>query len=98
MVDHGTPLLKVNQVREGVGKQMKNILGVKLAEFSTCAMERRLGSQYDFNEPLLEKLLQKWMNEKISEVVVSQFFYSQVGMLVRAGILLRSVSPTLTKG
>ena len=98
MVDHGTPLLKVNQVREGVGKQMKNILGVKLAEFSTCAMDRRLGSQYDFNEPLLEKLLQKWMNEKISEVVVSQFFLLPGRHAGPGGDLAQICQPYIDKG
>jgi hypothetical protein len=74
MVDHGTPLPEVNQVREDVGQQMKERMGSGIARFSTCAMERRPDPQYDFNDPLLENLLQKWMNEGIREVVVSQFF------------------------
>ncbi len=74
MVDHGTPLLEVNQVREQVGEEMKGILGVQIAEFSTCAMERRPDPQYDFNNPLLETLLEQWHQQGVSEVVVSQFF------------------------
>jgi len=74
MVDHGTPLLEVNQVREQVGEEMKGILGGQIAEFSTCAMERRPDPQYDFNNPLLETLLEQWHQQGVSEVVVSQFF------------------------
>lgn len=74
MVDHGTPLPEVNQVREDVGEQMRQLLGTEIAQFSTCAMERRPDPIYDFNDPLLENLLQKWMDVGIREVVVSQFF------------------------
>ena len=74
MVDHGTPLLEVNQVRELVGEEMQRILGGQISGFSTCAMERRPDPQYDFNNPLLETLLDQWHQEGVSEVVVSQFF------------------------
>ena len=74
MVDHGTPLLEVNQVRELVGEEMQRILGCQIGGFSTCAMERRPDPQYDFNDPLLETLLEQWHQEGVSEVVVSQFF------------------------
>jgi len=74
MVDHGTPLPEVNQVRELVGEEMKRILDGQIAGFSTCAMERRPDPQYDFNNPLLETLLEQWHQEGVSEVVVSQFF------------------------
>ena len=74
MVDHGTPLPEVNQVREVVGSQMKERMGNEIAGFSTCAMERRPDQQYDFNDPLLENLLQGWIDQGIREVVLSQFF------------------------
>ena len=74
MVDHGTPLLEVNKVRELVGEEMQRILGGQISGFSTCAMERRPDPQYDFNNPLLETLLDQWHQEGVSEVVVSQFF------------------------
>jgi sirohydrochlorin ferrochelatase len=74
MVDHGTPLPEVNQVREDVGAQMKQLLGTEIGTFSTCAMERRPDPQYDFNNPLLEDLLEEWMEEGVQEVVLSQFF------------------------
>lgn len=74
MVDHGTPLPEVNQVREDVGEDMRQRLGSEVSGFSTCAMERRPDPQYDFNDPLLENLLEKWMRDGTREVVVSQFF------------------------
>ena len=55
MVDHGTPAKPVNAVRNFLGKQLAEMLdGV---EFSVASMERRDGEAYDFNEPLLERLL-----------------------------------------
>ena len=74
MVDHGTPLPEVNQVREVVGSQMKERMGNEIAGFSTCAMERRSDQRYNFNDPLLEDLLEEWMEQGIREVVLSQFF------------------------
>ena len=45
--------------------------------FSTCAMERRPVPNM-INDPLLENLLQKWMNEGIREVVCQ--FFGSAGM------------------
>jgi len=73
-VDHGTPLVTVNKVRELVGEKMKKVLGGQVDGFSTCAMERRPDPKYDFNNPLLETLLEQWQKEGVSDVVVSQFF------------------------
>jgi hypothetical protein len=74
MVDHGTPLPEVNQVREDVGEQMKQLMGAEIGPFSTCAMEKRPDPQYDFNNPLLEDLLEQWMEAGVQEVVLSPFF------------------------
>lgn len=74
MVDHGTPLIRVNQVRETVGKEARAIMGDEIGEFVTCSMERRPDPQFDFNDPLLETLLARWVSEGAEEVLVSQFF------------------------
>ena len=71
------PLPEVNQVREDVGDQMRKLLGTEIGPFSTCAMERRPDPQYDFNNPLLEDLLQQWMETGVEEVVLSQFSASR---------------------
>jgi sirohydrochlorin ferrochelatase len=74
MVDHGTPIAEVNRVREQVGANLRKIQNYSESEFSTCSMERREGKLYSFNEPLLERLLMKWGEEGIREVVVALFF------------------------
>ena len=43
MVDHGTPIIAVNMVREKVGKDLKKIINKSTQKFSTCSMERREG-------------------------------------------------------
>lgn len=56
VVDHGTPHRPVNQLRNAVGRQLEAILGDEVSEVIPCSMERRDGNEYDFNEPLLERL------------------------------------------
>jgi nucleoside-diphosphate-sugar epimerase/sirohydrochlorin ferrochelatase len=78
LVDHGTPALEVNRVREHIGKQVNQMLQVttetadggygasreplRVSFFSTCSMERREGAQYDFNEPMLENLVENGLS------------------------------------
>ena len=76
LVDHGTPLPEVNLVREEVGKQLKDLMGNRIAGFSTCCMERRAGPEYDFNDPLLEDLLKKLEKHGAHEVLLAQLFLS----------------------
>lgn len=72
MCDHGTPALAVNRVRELVAQQMGEILGNEVRSLTPCSMERREGSEYDFNEPLLENLLGRPGFER--RVIVSMLF------------------------
>lgn len=76
LVDHGTPLPEVNQIREDIGQQMKALLSAEISGFSTCSMERREGSEYNFNDPLLEDKLRELAAEKVEQVVVAQLFLS----------------------
>ena len=59
-------------------------------------MERRPDPQYDFNDPLPENLLQKWMNEGIREVVVSGFLLP--GRHAGRGDLARICRPFIDQG
>ncbi len=54
LVDHGTPYAPVNTLRNAVAAQ----LAERLPELRICAssMERRDDPEYDFNEPLLERV------------------------------------------
>jgi len=74
LVDHGTPVQVVNQVREAVGDQLKDLLSEQVIGFSTCSMERREGDEYSFNDPLLENLLIKWAEGGANQVIVALFF------------------------
>ncbi len=74
MVDHGTPIIQVNQVREAVGKSLKQMIHDQFKMFSTCSMERRDGEEYNFNDPLLEDLLEKWLSQGEEEIIVLLFF------------------------
>ncbi|GAA5497403.1 hypothetical protein Rhal01_03598 [Rubritalea halochordaticola] len=72
MVDHGTPLRAVNEVRERVAVLMAEELGDEVSSVRACSMERREGEEYDFNEPLLERLLGS--EGYTADVVVSLLF------------------------
>ena len=74
--DHGSPAREVWEVRERVGELTRRKLSDEVLGLRTCSMERRPGEAYDFNEPLLEKLL---FDEEVAlggEVVVARFFLS----------------------
>ena len=73
LVDHGTPAEVVNQVRNAVAGQLAVLLQTEVAAVAACSMERREGSEYDFNEPLLERVAQLdgWAG---ADVIVALFF------------------------
>jgi len=54
LVDHGTPIAEVNQVRDAVARQLAQELELPVVQ--PCSMERREGEAYAFNDPLLENL------------------------------------------
>lgn len=57
LVDHGTPRIAVNQVRNHLGKQLKALLAEEASVVEVSSMERREDEAYAFNEPLLENIL-----------------------------------------
>ncbi len=73
LVDHGTPAVEVNRVRNAVARQLAELLQGETAAVSACSMERRSGAEYDFNEPLLERVgqLDGWSG---GDVIVALFF------------------------
>lgn len=74
LVDHGSPEPKVTSVRDGVGEQLRELLGDRVVPFAVSSMERREGAEYDFNEPMLERVLRQ---EAIKgPVVVALMFLS----------------------
>jgi len=73
VVDHGSPLPTVNAVRELVAHQTHKLLGDFARVVAPCSMERRPEPEYDFNEPLLEKLLDA-PEFSTGEVIVAKLF------------------------
>ena len=57
VVDHGSPSRAVTEVRDVVAEQIRVQLGARAIEVTGCSMERREGTEFDFNEPTLEHLL-----------------------------------------
>ncbi|MBG30105.1 MAG: cobalamin biosynthesis protein CbiX [Opitutae bacterium] len=76
LVDHGTPVPEVHAVRENVGQQLRDLMASEVIQVKTCSMERRPKPEYDFNEPLLENLLQDQEACPSHQVVVAQLFLS----------------------
>ncbi|MEM7147172.1 MAG: cobalamin biosynthesis protein CbiX [Verrucomicrobiota bacterium] len=74
LVDHGTPQQPVNAVRNFLAEQMAGLAGERFGKVAACSMERREGAEYDFNEPLLERLLGTEGFDR--EVVLSMLFVS----------------------
>jgi len=74
LVDHGTPRIAVNKVRNHVAEQLAEVLKDHASVVVASSMERRDGDEYAFNEPLLENLLgqEKFTND----VVLSMLFIS----------------------
>lgn len=73
LVDHGSPVKAVTQVRNRLAAELRRRLGARVAGVAACSMERRPGAAYDFNEPLLEKLLatSPWNS---GPVIIAQLF------------------------
>ena len=57
VVDHGTPSSAVNAVRARLTEELRVLLGDEAIAVGPASMERREGSEYDFNKPLLEDAL-----------------------------------------
>ncbi len=74
LVDHGTPRIAVNLVRNFLADQLRTLLGDKYGPVVASSMERREGDEYAFNEPLLENLLGSPGFDR--DVVLSMLFLS----------------------
>lgn len=73
LVDHGSPVERVADARNLVAEQLAGILGNRVSSVVAASMERRKGVEYDFNEPLLEGVLDQ-LGE--SAALLSFMFFS----------------------
>jgi hypothetical protein len=74
LVDHGTPRIAVNMVRNHLADQLKVLLKEDASVVEASSMERREEEEYAYNEPLLENILGSPGFEK--DVVLSMLFMS----------------------
>jgi hypothetical protein len=90
--DHGSPTRAVGAVRDHVAAQVRALLlqepsaaagegdvassSLEVRAVAACSMERRPGPEYDFTEPLLERLLRQREGFTSGDVVVALLFIS----------------------
>jgi sirohydrochlorin ferrochelatase len=72
LVDHGSPARELTAVRDSLAREVGRMLGEGF-KIGPCSMERREGAEYDFNEPLLERLLAKSPWNSGDVIVAMQF-------------------------
>lgn len=57
LCDHGSPIPEVTAVREDLAARLRARLGLADSQLVGCAMERREGPAYAFNEPMLSDVV-----------------------------------------
>jgi sirohydrochlorin ferrochelatase len=75
LVDHGSPVRAVTDVRNHLAVQLRAALGATVREVLAASMERRPGPEYAFNEPLLEQAFDRSGFSK-GTVIVALLFLS----------------------
>ena len=75
LVDHGSPVIEVNRVRQSLAENLQSSLGDSVV-IEQAAMERRDGKDYDFNGELLEDwLIAKAEEGGVSAIVTLLFLF-----------------------
>jgi sirohydrochlorin ferrochelatase len=73
LVDHGSPVPSVTDVRKSIANQLAKLLDDDIS-LSQAVMERRPGKEYDFNGELLEDSLIEMAQRGKSGAIVSMMF------------------------
>ncbi len=74
LVDHGSPVSRVTEVRKHLAQQVQQKLPERV-KLEQAVMERREGREYDFNGDLLQQwLVKKAEAGETSAIVILQFF------------------------
>jgi sirohydrochlorin ferrochelatase len=73
LVDHGSPQAAVAEVRDYLAGQLREVLGTAVQRVVAASMERREGDAYDFNDPLLARVLRMAPYDAGDLVVALQF-------------------------
>jgi len=75
LVEHGSPLPQVNQVKRSLAERLHQIMEVEgNVSVGQAVMERREGKEYDFNGDLLEHWLGEQAKVGITNIVVAMLF------------------------
>ena len=74
LVDHGSPIPRVTEVRNHLAKAVQNKLPSEYV-VDQAVMERREGAEYDFNGSLLAEILEKKALEGVNNIAVILLFF-----------------------
>lgn len=74
LVDHGSPIPQITDVRKNVAIQLQSLLGTDIT-LGQAVMERREGHEYDFNGELLEDWLIAQAQAGVTEIIVAMLFF-----------------------
>jgi sirohydrochlorin ferrochelatase len=69
VVDHGSPIPAVTQIRDRIALELGRLLRDRVSEVLAASMERREGREFDFNDPLLEIALDRAVKTNPTVVV-----------------------------
>ncbi len=75
LVDHGSPRPEIGKCRDLVASQLAEILMPSGIRVIAASMERREGSAYAFNEPLLETVLDRLDLRTTKRVILAFMFF-----------------------
>ncbi|MGD9168877.1 MAG: CbiX/SirB N-terminal domain-containing protein [Candidatus Thiodiazotropha sp.] len=78
LVDHGSPLPQVTEVRTRIARELNELLP-RHVQLSEAVMERRKGSEYDFNGELLEQALQREAQRALHPPIVLSLLFVSPG-------------------
>lgn len=74
IVDHGSPIPEITEVRKRVAKRLQTLLGDGIS-LEQAVMERREGPEYDFNGALLENWLSEQAERGVKNIIVAMMFF-----------------------
>jgi sirohydrochlorin ferrochelatase len=78
LVDHGSPLPEVTEVRVRIARELIDLLPHDV-QFCEAVMERREGSEYDFNGELLKQVLQEEARRALHPTIVLSLLFLSPG-------------------
>ena len=74
LVDHGSPIPQITEVRKQVATQLRLMLGDNVI-VDEAVMEKRAGRSYDFNGALLEDYLKQQAKKGNNDIIVAMLFF-----------------------